>query len=159
MKVLFPCYSIPLSGEIDVVEGVNDGTVNQATLHTTSGCTGTSDASQMTGKILGTTCASSGNNNDGCAVQDRDSKSFGKGFNNAGGGVFVHLWNNDGIKAWFFTRDAIPKDIIDKQPDPSTWGLPFSLWSSNTCDPNHFSKHSLTLNIALCVRIISLAWF
>jgi hypothetical protein len=59
---------------------------------------------KATGKVLGTKCGSSGSDNAGCAFKDTDNRSYGKGFNNAGGGVYAHLWDDGGIKMWHFAR-------------------------------------------------------
>lgn len=106
----------------------------------------------MTGKILNVDCTSGGTSNIGCGIQDQSTNSFGEQFNKNGGGIFAHLWLDEGIKAWFFLRGQIPKDIIDKQPNPDGWGQPVAFWANTTCNiGQHFSEHSLTLNIALCV--------
>jgi hypothetical protein len=135
-----------------MIEGVNDGTTNQMTLHTSAGCK-LSPSNSVTpgGNQLGTECASSGGSNAGCAYKDGDTRSYGRGFNDIGGGVFVHLWAKDGIQMWYFPRGQIPKDITDGTPNPSTWGMPVASFSSTTCDMNqHFHDHVLTFDITLC---------
>ncbi|KAJ7581338.1 glycoside hydrolase family 16 protein [Mycena floridula] len=143
--------SWPAGGEIDVLEGVNLGqNHNKMTLHTSAGCS-LDRSARMTGKVVTTTCKSSGTNNNGCGVQDTDPRTFGRGFNQAGGGVFAHLWDHTGIQIWHFARDEIPADIIKKKPDPTNWPRPAAFFSSSKCDIRaHFHDHVLTLNIALC---------
>ncbi|KAA1470227.1 glycoside hydrolase family 16 protein [Dentipellis sp. KUC8613] len=147
----------PDGGEIDVVEGVNNVGTNQMTLHSDSGCTltknpsGSKDIQEFTGNVLGTQCASSNNNNAGCAISDTDNRSFGPSFNSAGGGVFVHTMDESGIKMWHFARSEIPQDILDNNPDPTSWPKPAAFFSSSSCDiSKHFYDHVLTLDITLC---------
>lgn len=137
-------------GEIDVAEGVHNSVTNQYTLHTSSGCNADPKAS-MTGKLLGATCASGAGHNSGCGVTDTDSRSYGKGFNQAGGGVYAHIWDATGIKIWHFARADIPADITSKKPNPSSWPEPAAFFPDSKCDTSSFfHDHVLTLNIALC---------
>lgn len=59
-----------------------------------------------------------------------------------------------GIRAWFFPRDSIPKDISDTEsstPDPSRWPTPLADFPSTHCNiPSHFSNQSIIVNIDLC---------
>lgn len=73
----------PAGGEIDIVEGVNDYTNNQATIHTNPGCSIPSSNSTIlgiTGSIVGgTNCASAETDNQGCGIRAAESNSFGAG--------------------------------------------------------------------------------
>ena len=128
------------------------------TLHTGPQClldeNPTSDSASTTaflGTVLSTACASSGSDNTGCAFSDSDPSSYGPGFNEAGGGVFAHLWNQDGIKIWHFKRSSIPQDITSGSPDPFTWPTPVAFWSNAKCDmASHFVDHSLVIDTTLC---------
>jgi hypothetical protein len=144
----------PEGGEIDVIEGVNTGTQNQYTLHTSDNCSldaNVATPSAVSGHIVDTTCASSSANNDGCAFIDSDARSFGEGFNQNGGGVYAHLWDSTGIKAWHFARNEVPQDITDSAPDPTSWGTPAAFWSAQSCDmASHFYDHVLTFDTTLC---------
>jgi hypothetical protein len=143
----------PAGGEIDIIEGVNNIGTNQLTLHTSEGCTLDSNIlnSTHTGSILDTECASSAANNNGCAFGDSNPQSFGETFNNVGGGVYAHIWNDSGIYAWHFARNAIPPDIPAKAPQPDSWGVPVAMWSASTCDMSqHFSDHVLVFDTTLC---------
>lgn len=143
------------SHQIDIVEYVNTATVNQYTLHTGAGgnCQlnpnsspkyRNEDGSQSKnylGNTLGTQCLSGPNGNAGCAVRDPQGGA-GSPFNNAGGGVFVLLWDNTQITVWRFERSQIPQDIQNGNPNPSTWGVPVAYWSSDSCDiANAFRDH------------------
>ena len=85
----------PYGGEIDIVEGVNNGGNNQMTLHTAPGCS-ISQTSDFAGTVLQDSCDAFLNYNTGCGVEDPSSKSYGKTFNSNGGGVFATLWDDDG---------------------------------------------------------------
>ncbi|KAG6811645.1 hypothetical protein H0H92_006460 [Tricholoma furcatifolium] len=140
----------PAGGEIDVLEGVQNSDTNQYTLHTSAGCSSDSTIS-TTSKLLGTTCESSGSDNNGCAFKDTDTRSYGQGFNSIGGGVFAHLWDSDGIKIWHFARGEIPADITAGTPDPTSWPTPAAQFPQATCDiSQHFYDHVLVIDTTLC---------
>ncbi|TRM65640.1 glycoside hydrolase family 16 protein [Schizophyllum amplum] len=140
----------PAGGEIDVLEGVHDQSVNQYTLHTSQGCTIDTNV-QATGQIGNQQCAVGGSDNTGCFFTDTQSNSYGQPFNDAQGGVFAHIWTDDGIKMWHFPRASIPGDITSGSPNPDGWGEPVAYFSSSTCDiGSHFYEHELTLDITLC---------
>lgn len=153
----------PNNGEIDVIEGANNQATNQYTLHTGPGCTLDSAPQAVTKNIttgapeafsahvLGTTCESSGADNDGCGFIDTDTTSYGHGFNDVGGGVYAHEWTDSGISMWHFARSDIPADISAGNPDPTTWGPPAAFFSSATCNiGEHFVNHNLVFDITLC---------
>jgi hypothetical protein len=147
----------PSGGEMDIAEGVNNQKTNQYTLHTASGCTldtavtSSSLKEAFTSNVLGNQCGSSNADNTGCGFSDSDPTSFGQGFNDASGGVFAHLWDSTGIKAWHFARNKIPSDITAKRPDPTLWPTPAAFWSSKTCDMStHFFDHVLTIDTTIC---------
>jgi hypothetical protein len=83
----------PAGGEIDIVEGVNDYTNNQATLHTTAGCglaSSDSKALSISGTLVGgTDCSVSSTSNQGCGIQATSNVTYGAGFNSNGGGVYA----------------------------------------------------------------------
>ena len=83
------------------MEGVHTSSQNQMTLHTTAGCT-LSQPMNATGRILTTDCDVAADSNIGCGVQDRSERSYGKGFNEVGGGVYVTYWDESGISIWMF---------------------------------------------------------
>jgi hypothetical protein len=148
-----PCQRLFLcccsSGEINVIEGVNMGVGNQVTLHTGAGCTMTPQSPTPLGTLLGANCDSS-SNNAGCAYKDNDPASYGAAFNDAGGGVYAHLWDSTGISVWHFSRANIPEDITAGTPNPSGWGAPVASFSSATCSMDHFKQHQLVFDITLC---------
>ena len=86
----------PVTGEIDIVEGVNDYTNNQVTIHANTGCqlpTSNVTALGISGSVIGgTNCAALQTNNEGCGVRASQTNSFGQPFNNNGGGVYSSMF-------------------------------------------------------------------
>lgn len=151
----------PNGGEIDILEGVNGQTQNQATLHTAEGCTASSDDSHpSTGQLTDANCGSSNSDNTGCGFTDTTSdNSFGGGFNSAGGGVYAMQWVDTGISVWFFTRSAIPDDITAGQPTPWTWPEPFAHWAASSCPPNqYFNNNNAIFDLTFCGDWAGSAW-
>ncbi|KAJ7217226.1 glycoside hydrolase family 16 protein [Mycena pura] len=142
----------PAGGEIDVLEGVDITSTNKMTLHTNDGCT--MDAAPQLGTVDSTNCLSGVNgDNTGCGVTDPDPTSFGKGFNDAQGGVFAHEWlPASGVRIWHFARDKIPADITSGKPDPDSWGTPAGAFPAGpNCDfSQHFTEHVLTIDTTIC---------
>ncbi|THH06004.1 hypothetical protein EW146_g9746 [Bondarzewia mesenterica] len=153
----------PAGGEIDIVEGVNDYTNNQATIHTNHGCTlSSSNATALgfSGTIVGgTNCAALETGNAGCGVRAVQTNSFGAAFNNIGGGVYTMLWDNNGVSVWFFPRSSIPSDITAGAPQPANWGVPMARWASSSCNSStFFSDHSAIFDTTLCGDWASGVW-
>ncbi|CAK5267737.1 unnamed protein product [Mycena citricolor] len=143
----------PLGGEIDIVEGVEDASTNQMTLHTSEGCSlATSLVHEFTGAHTSTTdCTSGGSNNNGCGITDANPKTYGHEFNLAAGGAWATLVDNSGIKIWHFERNAMPSDITAQKPNPSNWGKPAAFFSSSACQiASHFSNMVMTFDTTLC---------
>lgn len=153
----------PVTGEIDIVEGVNDYTNNQATTHTDNGCTlptSNSSALGITGSIVGgTNCAALETNNEGCGFLASQSNSFGAAFNSNGGGVHAMQWDDDGISVYFFPRNAIPSDISGGNPVPESWGLPMAKWPASTCNPSQFFQdQAVVFDTTLCGDLGNAVW-
>ncbi|KAG0142388.1 hypothetical protein CROQUDRAFT_725151 [Cronartium quercuum f. sp. fusiforme G11] len=146
----------PTGGEIDIVEGVNMLNNNQMTLHTASGCSVQNPMqNSATGKVLDTNCDASLDGNAGCGVSDPSDVSFGKPFNENGGGVFVMEWKQSGISVWRFDRSKLPSDLTpENQPNPSSWTdhPPLAHWANDDCNnlSNQFGEHRVVFDITLC---------
>ncbi|KAI2633881.1 concanavalin A-like lectin/glucanase domain-containing protein [Xylaria nigripes] len=141
----------PDHGEIDVMEAVNlasDG--NQMTLHTTNGCSMGGVKRKMTGSSIKSNCFNGTDSNAGCGVGG-PLDSFGVDYNNAQGGIMAMEWRDQGIRMWQFSRDAIPANIVAKQPDPSTWGEAAADFPDTDCSiSSHFRNQSIIIDIDLC---------
>jgi Glycosyl hydrolases family 16 len=142
----------PASGEIDIIEGVNDASTDSVTLHTSAGCSMSS-----AGSLAGTTLANANCNADtaftGCSMSTANTQGYGKGFNAIGGGVYATQWESTGIYVWFFPRSAIPSDITSGSPNPANWGTPTATFSSGGSGCNvdqHFMNHQIVFDTTFC---------
>ncbi|RPA72146.1 beta-1,3-1,4-glucanase [Ascobolus immersus RN42] len=141
----------PGNGEIDVIEGVHNNNYNHIALHTTEGCTTTSQAQK--GQTLTPNCfisAPGQDNNAGCGTRDWDTRSYGAGFNANGGGVYAMEWNSEHIKVWFFPRGQIPADIQGSNPEPVNWGVPVAEFKGGCDIDKHFKAHRIIINTTFC---------
>ncbi|KIK69978.1 glycoside hydrolase family 16 protein [Collybiopsis luxurians FD-317 M1] len=141
----------PTGGEIDTFEGVNMVTHNQMTLHTEPGCT---QKNPQTSTIINSTdCSYEDNDNEGCAVTDSSTSSYGSGFSAAEGGVFVTEFATTGISVWFFPRSSVPDSISSNTSSISIsdLGTPTANWPSTGCSiDEYFSAQQLIFDITLC---------
>jgi hypothetical protein len=140
----------PNSGEIDIIEGVNNQGFNQMTLHTKPGCTMPGNPG-MTGTQIASNCDTNVNGNQGCATKDNRGSSYGAGYNQNGGGVHAMLWNSGGIKIWFFPRNGIPGDISSGNPNPGAWGSPAAYFPfGSNCPSSFFQNNNIILDNTFC---------
>ena len=140
----------PNSGEIDIIEGANDQSVNYMTLHTSADC-----AIQNAGNALlpafSQDCNVAVDGNQGCSFHDTSSSFYGTGLNNAGGAVFAMEWTSDGVSIWRWAHGASPGDVLGNSPSPSNWGSPSAQWSGSGCDwDSHFSSNNLVFDTTFC---------
>jgi len=164
----------PDNGEIDMLEGVNDQTTAQMTLHTNAGAiisedqqdqqqTTTSGSSTFTGSILTTNCdvhATDQLPNAGCAIEDSTGFSFGTNFNTNRGGIIATEWTPTSIKIWIFPRGQFPSDITSSQPNPSLehWGLPSSSFEGSFSVDEHFQNLRIVFDTTFCGDWAGNAW-
>lgn len=59
----------------------------------------------------------------------------GQGINWNGGGVYAVEIASSGISIWAFKRDAVPKDVTSKSPNPSSWTTPDLFLAASGCSP------------------------
>jgi hypothetical protein len=141
-----------ISGEIDIIEGVNSQDVNQMTLHTDPGCSISSGASAFSGQLKTSNCdinAPGQGTNVGCGISTTDTTTYGSGFNNEGGGVYATEWTAEAITIHHFPRSSIPSDIASGNPDPSTWGTPLAVFSG--CNfPQAIRNQSIIFDTTFC---------
>lgn len=140
----------PSSGEIDIIEGVNNQQSNEITLHTSAGCTMANTGTLSSTKLASADCEG----NTGCSQQTSGTNNYGAGFNAAGGGVYAVEWTSDHIAVWFFTRsDPMVAQLTaaNAVPDPTTFGQPMAQFVGASCDiDSHFANNNLVFNVDLC---------
>lgn len=161
------------------MEGVNDYTNNQATIHTTPGCsipTINKDVLSISGNVIGLTdCAAANTGNQGCGIRASQSNSFGAAFNANGGGTYASgyscmtrcsqaksalvRWDTTGIAIYFFSRGSEPADIVAQKPQPDSWGLAMARWPATSCDPFQFFKNHSTIFDTTLWYVIAAALF
>ncbi len=143
----------PTSGEIDILEGVNDQTSNTFAMHTGPGVVVSKDAS-FTGQLVTPNCdvnAPGQDKNVGCKFSTNDTTTYGKGFNEIGGGVYATEWTSSAINIWFFPRTAIPADIVQGNPQPSeNWGLPRAAFGGDFKVDDHFKDLNIVFDTTFC---------
>ncbi|KAF5349839.1 hypothetical protein D9758_014017 [Tetrapyrgos nigripes] len=157
----------PEQGEIDIIENVNQATKNQYSLHSGANSGSCVQPPSIFSSQTGLSQVSTPNTpnnctvlpttdqNTGCVVQDSSDGSFGAGFNSNGGGVYATLWNDDGIKMWFWERGSaeMPSGIGGKGAlDPESWSMePAAYFPASGCDPSKiFGPQIITLYIDIC---------
>ncbi|CEL96886.1 unnamed protein product [Vitrella brassicaformis CCMP3155] len=158
----------PATGEIDVIEGVNNLTMNHCGGHALESCSmSDTDQTLMTGiwaaseryvdgaKQPSRSCDDRHPHqpdNQGCPVMS-DEENFGPAFNGAGGGHYVmELDPERHIRHWFFRRDEAPADLTEGVPNPDSWKRPTAYYPLKDNCPgfDHFRLQSVILNTALC---------
>ncbi|KAI9847413.1 MAG: hypothetical protein M1837_002602 [Sclerophora amabilis] len=137
----------PSSGEIDILEGVNDNAKNQYTLHSAPGCS--MSGGTQTGEEISTICDAAVNGNAGCSVADSSSTSYGD-FNDGEGGVFAVEWTSEHINLWFFPRSNIPGDALGSNPDPLAWGTPVANFQGPCDIDSKFKEHQIIFDTTFC---------
>lgn len=138
----------PSSGEIDIIEGVNNQATNTISLHTGPGCTANNDYSLPGTVTTSTNCNAAGV---GCSVTAGSPTTFGAGFNAAGGGTYAMQWASTGIYVWFWQRGQVPADVLADAPNTGTWGEPLATFSGGGCDFNNmFQEQNLVFDTTFC---------
>jgi len=93
---IFPfLHPIPIFGPLRCLGSVltdHDQTDNRCTAQSVN----------QLGNTTATTCGTTATDTTGCTVNSASDVSYGVGFANAGGGVYVCEFASDGIRIWFF---------------------------------------------------------
>jgi len=137
----------PNAGEIDIIEGVNEGTIDQMTLHTNAGCDMSGeDKSKYTGTLGNANCQG----NSGCGIKAGNG-TYGASLNSHQGGVFATEWTSEYIQTFYWPRSSIPADITKGDPDIMSWGKPFAYFQLGAnCPATHFNNHVLVIDLTFC---------
>lgn len=141
----------PYSGEIDIIENVNNAKTTAITLHTSDGCVITNEGSLPDTVLEDGDCAI-GDDNKGCGQDTTDTSNYGDGFNAVEGGVYAMEWTSEAIAIWFFARSKIPEDITSGNPDPASWGLASAKFNGGSgCNiDNYFKDNQLVFDTTFC---------
>ena len=139
----------PYDGEIDIIEGVNDQTQNDMTLHSGPSCS-ISNSGGFSGSFVSGDCDSSGSSNQGCQIAATNTNTYGAGFNANNGGVYATEWTGSSISVWFFPRNSIPSDVTGSSPDPSSWGTPLAYFSGGCDIGTSFVSQQLVFDTTFC---------
>ncbi|WVF66054.1 hypothetical protein IAT40_000792 [Kwoniella sp. CBS 6097] len=151
--------SWPTGGEVDIIEGIygirSGYSNNLFSLHTDPGCMmpqsppGQNRTDRGSGVALQPDCRG----NVGCGVKDDSGKSFGRDFNQNGGGVFVMRRSmTRGFSMWFWPHNSghLPSDVAGGSQIimESLWSQPIANFQPDNCDfAKYFDKHEIIINL------------
>ncbi len=145
----------PNGGEIDIIEGVNDYSLNTYSIHTTDGCTMPGNIN-MKGKFTlqdnrAYNCASSATGNQGCGVTSIRLVTLAFSTTRTAVEFTSCTGTNRGISTYFFPKGSVPSDISGGSPDPSNWGEPQAHWPATQCNmSNYFYNHVVVFTNSVC---------
>ncbi|KAF7325169.1 GH16 domain-containing protein [Mycena kentingensis (nom. inval.)] len=145
----------PAGGEMDLVEAINLMQHNQMALHSHGQhCVQPQNVTQV-GQSLKRNCTDP--TGAGCMVAETKANSYGKGFNDAGGGAFAMQFDQAGIFMWFWSRPDIPASIQASSDNHSMemtltdWGTPSAAFPAAGCNiSEEFAAQYLVFTITLC---------
>ncbi|KAG5642971.1 hypothetical protein DXG03_001819 [Asterophora parasitica] len=140
----------PHAGEIDIIEGINLQNNNQYALHADAGCAQAAHPLQS-GHTLEGDCSIPR----GCIVAENKPGSYGRGFAEAGGGVYAVQLDIAGVFIWFWSRPDVP-DMIrtatsTTNMDVAAFGVPSAAYPASGCNiTQYFGPQQLVLLTTLC---------
>ncbi|KAF2772072.1 hypothetical protein EJ03DRAFT_372251 [Teratosphaeria nubilosa] len=150
----------PDDGEIDIIEGVNQQTSNDMTLHTGPGCTITNN-NDFSGSLVTDNCyvdAVEQSANAGCQITTSNTQTYGAGFNSNNGGVYATEWTDSAISIYFFPRGSIPSDITSGSPSPSSWGTPLASFHGGCNITSNFTDMQIVFDTTFCGDWAGTVW-
>jgi hypothetical protein len=108
--------------------------------------------------VKSTNCDSFANGNEGCGVSGARTGSYGKSFNQNGGGWYAIERTQSFIKIFFWPRNSTPpEDVLNGGSAVNTdgWGIPAALFpKTSTCDINaKFGENNIIINLTLCTHL------
>ncbi|KIO17495.1 hypothetical protein M407DRAFT_32838 [Tulasnella calospora MUT 4182] len=111
----------PTSGEIDIIEGVNDEVPNASVLHTSPNhaCPQSDSSMDDRGVLVSEKCTSAVGDRAGCRVNHDTDKSYGPELNAVGGGCSAMERTSHFVNVWFWARDD--ENVPDDVKDAATW--------------------------------------
>lgn len=68
--------------------------------------------------------------------------------------MYATEWTTQSIKIWHWPRNRIPQDIVNKKPDPTTWGAPQALFGDSG-DPDSCDIGISFYNMSIVLDIVS----
>ncbi|CAE8690579.1 unnamed protein product, partial [Polarella glacialis] len=160
-----PQHPWPTWGEYDIVEWIHEEKSVSTTLHTNAAC---GQEHLVPGVQMQASWNRGSQNNpaDNCDVNAGDQyknqgcsqkgpeNSVGSSFNANGGGTFAADWDPvaEHIRTWFWPAGQEPADVKQKNPQPDSWGKPFSYFSLSPekCHPGHFKDMRIIFDTTFC---------
>ena len=133
----------PSEGEIDIIEGVNEQSQNDMTLHTSAGCTVSNNGQFSGGYVTTSNCDVAVQGNAGCQIAASSSATYGTQFNTNGGGVYATEWTSNHIDIWFWQQGSQPADVLGASPDPAGWGTPLASFTPSCNLDSYFQNQQL----------------
>lgn len=150
----------PDGGEIDIIEGINMQNGNSMALHTNNDCR-IQNSTDMLGYVQTANCdinASGQEYKESCSIKSGDTKTYGSGFNEAGGGVYAAEWTQDYISIWHFARDEISDDIVNDRPQPDSWGMPLGKFRGACKIDDKFRDLKIIFDVTFCGEWAGADW-
>ncbi|KAJ9613091.1 hypothetical protein H2200_003032 [Cladophialophora chaetospira] len=158
----------PTGGEIDLLENINLATTNKYVLHNGGNLVvsnfsdpAVANSANMTlrGHFSNLNCSAAAEGNVGCVV-DGQNGTFGKNFNDNGGGIIALEYVPQAIKVWQFNRTEIPGDIFNGTPAPLSWRTPDAHFMSDDDQDldQYFNSLRMVFNTDICGSWIDPAW-
>lgn len=139
----------PDLGEFDIMENWNSRNFNRNTaMINGSQATCTIKATDMSSEIESYNCDAHAPGQywyQGCSSNNFNDTAFGS----PTGGVYVLEWTGSHAKVWSWSHVDVPRDLVEGQPSPSTWGTPS--YAIMGCDMDKgWRDQRIVLNIGFC---------
>eukprot|EP00192_Tetraselmis_astigmatica_P006347 CAMPEP_0117675266 /NCGR_PEP_ID=MMETSP0804-20121206/15509_1 /TAXON_ID=1074897 /ORGANISM="Tetraselmis astigmatica, Strain CCMP880" /LENGTH=510 /DNA_ID=CAMNT_0005484249 /DNA_START=233 /DNA_END=1766 /DNA_ORIENTATION=+ len=151
----------PEYGEIDIIENINREGRNSLVGHTKGVCDVPAPQDSFQGvwkpaifpPLQPSTDCALDTNPQGCA-QHQPPGTASKPFNEQGGGVHALVWDEAGIRSyfWSYSCGGPPADVVSNSPVPSTWGKPMARFDFNAgkCLADSFRELYMVINLTYC---------
>lgn len=139
----------PDLGEFDIMENWNSRDFNRNTaMINGSQATCVIKATDMSSEIESYNCDAYAPGQywyQGCSSNNFNDTAFGS----PTGGVYVFEWTDSHAEVWSWSHADVPRDLVEGQPSPSTWGTPS--YAIVGCDMDKgWRDQRIVLNIGFC---------